>query len=900
MAKDYGDARPLFVVKRWPQTDDELWEWIATVWGVKIPRKAVCEGHVAPFTAFADAFFARKDPIVWKACVPITSAVLTRNGVYPAYFVSPGDEVLGWDEKTQTPQWGTVSKVRFSGIRPIVCLHTKYGRLRVTPNHRVLVRRNRTITWVEAGSVKPDQDQLILPLNFFLETGEPNTKLHQKGVSVGASLQSYSNTELDYPQYNFKDASDLESLDFLLGILLGIKASPQNAKETQWKTVSYAAYKLHFLRYLALGCGCLPSGVDGPIVSRYELSFSFPVKNSPKKKWLAAPVLFKTRESVEAVLDFTVDGVDSFCCDGFLVHNSRGFGGKSFLLATLGLTEAIILGANVTILGGSGAQSQNVHKYMQKFWTKPFAPKNLLKSDPTKMKTELRNGAEISALLASSTSVRGPHPARLRLDECDEMDVSILDAALGQPMDQNGIKAQTVLSSTHHYPDRTMTEILARAREKGWAVYEWCLGGGHTKIRCSSGWKDITEVTPEDEIMTRSGWAKVQHVTKTGVEPCLRVLLSNKKALVCTDSHKVLRFDGSWVEAKSLQPRDKLWGINEAGEHEEVTIESIHDLGLSLPVYDIGVHEAHELVAEGVVVHNCYRENMGEDGWLTREEIDRKKALVPEIMWQTEYELQEPSVEGRAFSAGKVEASFTPSLGEFSSDYIRIEEPQPNSTYITGVDWAKSQDYTIILTFKADDTPWVLVCAERMQRKPWPVLLEVVKNRIREYPGACVHDATGLGAVLDDYLDDLRSAGEVLTGRNRVGLFSDYVAAIESGNILGPRISWVYDDHRYCRVADLWGEGHPPDSVVAGALAWRGRSKGLSKAKVLLVHRKLSGNIVTTKYDKSEEGNIVSEKQEKKHIITPAPRTVRGSLNYLTNRKLPGRKFKKVRDPRYE
>jgi hypothetical protein len=50
-----------------PQTDEELWTYVATTWGVHIPRQAVCPGHVAPFTAFSDAYFARDDRVVVEA-----------------------------------------------------------------------------------------------------------------------------------------------------------------------------------------------------------------------------------------------------------------------------------------------------------------------------------------------------------------------------------------------------------------------------------------------------------------------------------------------------------------------------------------------------------------------------------------------------------------------------------------------------------------------------------------------------------------------------------------------------------------------------------------------------------------------------------------------------------------
>lgn len=162
---------------------------------------------------------------------------------------------------------------------------------------------------------------------------------------------------------------------------------------------------------------------------------------------------------------------------------SRGFGGKSVLMAALGLTEARCLGAGVTILGGSLKQSQNVHDYMQglgnmagKFWGAAAAPRSLLRSDPTQRKTHLANGGWIEALPASTRAVRGPHPQRLRGDELDEMDPGIWDAAQGQAQEdrRRDIVDQVTGSSTHHNPDGTMTRELKLAAERGWPVFEWC------------------------------------------------------------------------------------------------------------------------------------------------------------------------------------------------------------------------------------------------------------------------------------------------------------------------------------------------------------------------------------------------------------------------------------------
>jgi hypothetical protein len=169
---------------------------------------------------------------------------------------------------------------------------------------------------------------------------------------------------------------------------------------------------------------------------------------------------------------------------------SRGFGGKTFLLAVLGLTEAVLLKSDVAVLGGSGQQSARVHEYMGRWWALNSAPRYLLANEPSAMQTRLAGGNVIRALMASSRSVRGPHEPRLRVDEIDELDLPILDAALGQPMATNGIPAQTVLSSTHQYADGTMAEVLKRAGERGWPVCTWC----YRETLEPHGWLPAAEV----------------------------------------------------------------------------------------------------------------------------------------------------------------------------------------------------------------------------------------------------------------------------------------------------------------------------------------------------------------------------------------------------------------------
>lgn len=389
---------------------------------------------------------------------------------------------------------------------------------------------------------------------------------------------------------------------------------------------------------------------------------------------------------------------------------SRGLGGKSRTLAILGLLEASLLGVEVTILGGSTAQSRNVHDATKEAWAWHAAPKGLQAKPPTTFDTVLTNGGHLRTLTASQTSVRGPHPPRLRMDEIDEMDQAILDAALGQPMEQtnylgNVINTQVVMSSTHQYPDRTMSTMLARAKEQGFPVLEWC-------------WKDTSN-----------------------------------------------------------------------------------------PV----------------------------DGWLTEPAIKRTRSIVPELMWKTEYDLQEPSFGLRAIDTDAVIRAFDAELGHFPGQDVFFQRPaEQGRHYITAVDWAKTRDHTIVATFDTTERPWVCVAWQKTSRLPWPMLVRRAVEQWRVYGDKFVHDATGVGAVAHDLIRELvttwefnRVRGVTLTGgRERDALYTEYVAAIEHHDLVYPRIDYAFDEHRYVTPEALYtSAGHVPDSIVAGALAWLERRK---------------------------------------------------------------------------
>lgn len=373
---------------------------------------------------------------------------------------------------------------------------------------------------------------------------------------------------------------------------------------------------------------------------------------------------------------------------------SRGFGGKSTLLALLAMTEAITLGVDVVVLGGSGQQSERVLDAMGRMWPTTSWGRALLASAPGVRKTTLAQGNTIIALPASQTAVRGPHPPRLRIDEMDEIPLNIVDAAMGQPMDRGVVRSQTVLSSTHQYPDGTMTAMLTRAAQSEWRVYAW-----------------------------------------------------------------------------------------------------------------------------------CWRESMEPHGWLTQAQIERTRSAVTAQMWNIEYDLQEPSAVGRAIDPDAVEWTFDSSLGTATAtdlDHGWVNEAPVHADgvyYAHGADWAQAVDFTVIASLRCDSRPLRLVAAYRSHRRPWPVMIGKLDEAMANYPGAAAHDHTGSGGVVGEWV-----RGAVIdvdmVGQRRRDLFNDYIAALERHEITMPRIEPFYSEHRYCRAEDLFGSGHPPDTVVACALAF--------------------------------------------------------------------------------
>jgi hypothetical protein len=167
---------------------------------------------------------------------------------------------------------------------------------------------------------------------------------------------------------------------------------------------------------------------------------------------------------------------------------------------------------------------------------------------------------------------------------------------------------------------------------------------------------------------------------------------------------------------------------------------------------------------------------------------------------------------------------FLDSLGEFDGSvrqYIEIEPPEAGGKYAHGADWARTSDFTVIITYRYDVKPYRIVAFERTQREDWPVMIEKLKARKRRYGGKGCHDATGIGDVIEGFLKDSTIQPIIMRGADRRILLNDYIAAIENGEMEAPNIKLMKNEHLYATYDDVFGEDHLPDTFSAGALGYR-------------------------------------------------------------------------------
>lgn len=125
-------------------------------------------------------------------------------------------------------------------------------------------------------------------------------------------------------------------------------------------------------------------------------------------------------------------------------------------------------GHETRILGGAKSQAQQVLSgFKQAVFGAPV-PEALSDADtirkPGVERILYHNGSEVAILTASETSVRGPHVPTLRMDEVDEIEPDLQEAAYGMVMEKHGFRPMISKTSTWHNFDGPMDKEIQKAR----------------------------------------------------------------------------------------------------------------------------------------------------------------------------------------------------------------------------------------------------------------------------------------------------------------------------------------------------------------------------------------------------------------------------------------------------
>lgn len=159
------------------------------------------------------------------------------------------------------------------------------------------------------------------------------------------------------------------------------------------------------------------------------------------------------------------------------------------------------------LLGGSKDQSLLSYKAMTRFRDETDPGNSRIDGDILQSRATFLNKSEVSILTASMTAVRGPHPQALKLDEVDEIDNDVYEAALSQPMEDHGYKDVLGMFSTNHNVMGQMDKALANAKEHGHAIYKYCIWECLASCRdysCSTC--KLSSICPGDQMKKADGY----------------------------------------------------------------------------------------------------------------------------------------------------------------------------------------------------------------------------------------------------------------------------------------------------------------------------------------------------------------------------------------------------------
>ncbi|MBK7142624.1 MAG: hypothetical protein IPH75_11140 [bacterium] len=157
---------------------------------------------------------------------------------------------------------------------------------------------------------------------------------------------------------------------------------------------------------------------------------------------------------------------------------------------------------------------------------------------------------------------------------------------------------------------------------------------------------------------------------------------------------------------------------------------------------------------------------------------------------------------------------------------LTIPDDLAGCRFISGWDLARKRTATVGITICVCDGVARVIKLERFKMLDWPIILERIRQRQMEFPGELVIDATGLGDVILQQLDDFKPSGVIFTPTVKAELLTNVELMHARGLVAyerwelpdGPGRTWSLEDELR---AARWDDNNECDSLMALSLALR-------------------------------------------------------------------------------
>lgn len=812
-----------------PSTHDELWDFVHTKFGVAIPRKQICTGHCAPFDAFAEAYFAYESLTVWVGsrgsgkCMASDDVMLFPDGEFRTWgdcqqLATCNVFTPGFEKLLSSPAYfsdnGIQDCIRITLESGLTITRTNNhplfsGLFKVENNHTVKIE---DIGFKQAQDITPN-DVILTPDKLLLQTENihniDDEAVSLLGLLLGDGCSSHPNAisftstsetlnqEFDKCLEYYGGTKRLDKISSLVRYGLE-KGSRLKKIHPLWKLfesfeiLGKRAEAKHFPKWVWK----LPNRQLALLLNRLLATDGY--------------IKYKTRNN-EIKGDYAIE---------FMVVSKSLRDNLAWAMHRLGIP-----GISSDLGPGSYRLFSGERKFCQpRYKWRPvphFAHLLFEILGPILGKEDLSNNL-YTYLKTRKTGQHWRKESTLptgffwqKVKKIEKVTVSTTSIYVPQgnvfcgPVVEHNTFLLALLSLTEMVTLGASVALLGGSGEQSARVHAYLTGTEANAIDKFWG-------APEAPRWMRMG-KSIKSESRTINGGYLKALMASQQSIRGLHPH---RFRLDEVDVMDQKDFDAAMGctLSTRGVKAQTVASSTH-------------HNPDGVMTELMRRKHptrrwCYKEIIEPHGWLDPTEIERKKREVSAEMFRVEYCLGEPRAESRAIKPSAVEWTFDPRLGEFNGDMSLLPweapgEPEAGALYGNGADWAKTVDYTVLVTIKMmPEPPHHVVAWQRVGRLPWPTMVDFFNTRVERYRGGAWHDITGVGAFCHDYLTVASQGFDFRQIRERTRLIGSYINAIELGHIKYPRIQWAYEEHKYATWDDLYGSGHLPDSIAAGMLAW--------------------------------------------------------------------------------